>query len=67
MGMSNAERQARLREEREKAGLVSVTLYIPRVHIPAVKAAIAQLIAFPYLEIGALRDTRTGKLARVDK
>ncbi len=67
MGQSNAERQAALRAKREKDGLVSLTVFVPKNQAAQIKAAIAQLVAYPYLEIGALRDTRTGKLARADK
>jgi hypothetical protein len=63
---STAERQAAFRARKREAGLVSVTVMIP-AHLEAqLRAAAARLMREAGLELGPLRESKSGKLRKLE-
>ena len=61
---TNAERQRKLRQERRKAGLVPVTVYVPAHLQGEVMAMARQLCQSRHLELGPLKDSQTQRLVK---
>lgn len=64
MALTGAERQLAFRKQKLQEGLVPVTCYVPAGLAAAFMDAARLLCAERGLELGPLRDTRTGKLVR---
>lgn len=61
---TNAERQRRLRAARAERGIVPVTVWVSREHQSVFVRLALMLNENSDLEIGPLRDTKSGKLVR---
>lgn len=61
---TNAERQAAFRRRQAEAGLRSVTVMVPSRQVAAVMMLAAQLVKDRDLEVGLIRNVRTGRYQR---
>lgn len=66
MGQTSAERQRTWRERRMAEGFVKMTVLVRATQAADVRHVCARLSSDPDLEIGTLRNTRTGKLVKKD-
>ena len=66
MALTNAQRQAIYRNRKAQIGLIQVTTMLPAEQAARFRSIAAKIAAMltenPDLEIGTLRNTRTGKL-----
>lgn len=67
MGMTNAERQARFRAKKLDQGFKTVSVLVPLDRFADFGVALQMLRDNPDLEIGTLRNTKTGKLVSIRK
>lgn len=65
MGKSSAERQREFRKRKQAAGLVPVSLLLPSRHLGAFLLLAERLRNDPDLEIGSVRNSRSGRLEKL--
>lgn len=65
MALTSAERQRAFRERKLAEGLSALTVIAPKRHHAALAMLVKRLAEDPNLELGALRNTRTGRLEKL--
>ena len=60
-----AERQAEFRKRKREAGLVPVTGFVPARHVGDVTRLLQKLCEDENLELGTLRNVKTGRLVKI--
>lgn len=64
---TSAERQREFRKRMKEKGLVPVTVYVPGGYAGEIMLAAEKLCRDRDLSLGALRNTKTGRLVSIDK
>ena len=64
---SSAERQRRFRARARALGVVQITGYVPASQAAAVRRLMEALLENRGLELGSLKDVKTGRYVRYDR